>query len=205
VVASASSVCNKSFTELAFAVPPSRRGVRLNFGCGKDIRPDFLNVDLSEPQAENCIQWDLTKGLPAWIEHVEYVYSSHFIEHISNEANARLMADCFERMVPGGVFRYAVPDFRSCFKNYVNNNFEPYNNLPAGLTLDQITPNGLFIEILESAVYGEEHVALWDGPKVLFYLRKAGFTNARIDAYKEGIDIPDEIRTRFSFYVEAVK
>jgi predicted SAM-dependent methyltransferase len=201
VVVTVDSVGAKTFTELAFRQPPGRRGLRLNFGCGQDIRPDFLNVDLSEPKADNCIQWDLTKGLPAWIDNIEYVYSSHFIEHISNEANARLMADCFQRMVPGGVFRYAVPNFRAAFTDYVKNNWEPYDLLP----LDQVAPNGLFIELLEYAVYGEEHVALWDGPKVLLYLDNAGFKNARIDSYKEGVDIADELRTRYSFYVEAVK
>lgn len=181
----------------------TKASARLHLGCAGDIRDGFLNIDMIPREAPNYLCWNLSSGLlPPQIEAVEFVYSSHFIEHLTNPQVEMLLNSCYEKMVTGGIFRAALPNFRLMFKAYLENDWSVFDKLP----LDVLAPNNLLIEVVEYGVYQfGEHVSLWDEPKAEFYLKRAGFKHISFTDFKAEFDVPTEERRRGSFYVEAVK
>jgi len=57
--------------------------IKLNLGCGQDIRPGFVNVDLiKHPKIKNI---DLNHyPLPFKTNSVDYILSSHLLEYLDN-------------------------------------------------------------------------------------------------------------------------
>jgi hypothetical protein len=50
-----------------------------------------------------------------------------------------------------------------------------------------------------------EHKFIYDEEKICLVLRSLGFGSVNITPYREGLDPPNELRQRYSFYVEAIK
>ena len=102
-------------------------GTRVHLGCGEDVREGWLNIDLPSPQGlsgpgvphKDFVVYDLRRGLPLPAESCQYVFSSHFFEHLSYGDGTALMAACYRCLVKGGVFRAALPNLRSVFTAYI--------------------------------------------------------------------------------------
>jgi len=57
----------------------SGNNLRLNVGCGKNIKQGWINIDLSK---EADLQLDVREPLPFASESASMVYSEHFFEHL---------------------------------------------------------------------------------------------------------------------------
>jgi len=56
---------------------------KLNLGCGKDIRTDFINVDIAKrPGVDKVV--DLNKRLPFKNNYFDIIYASNVLEHIKD-------------------------------------------------------------------------------------------------------------------------
>jgi predicted SAM-dependent methyltransferase len=62
---------------------------------------------------------DLREGIPAVPNPLQTIYHSHFLEHLSEDEGITFIADCFHKLGPGGLMRFALPDFELWCSNYV--------------------------------------------------------------------------------------
>ncbi|MGA1791377.1 MAG: glycosyltransferase [bacterium] len=89
--------------------------IRLHVGCGDRNLDGFINIDISgKPQKK----LDVRKGLPYRNNCVDYIFSEHFIEHLSREESIRFLEECYRVLKPGGVCRVATPDLDEVIKSY---------------------------------------------------------------------------------------
>lgn len=90
----------------------------VNIGAGVFYHPCWHNLDTPNDYYEKSqrgnlhISHDLTANapLPFANDSLEVVYTSHVIEHVSDSDTARLFAEVYRCMKPGGVFRITCPD-----------------------------------------------------------------------------------------------
>lgn len=76
---------------------------------------EFYNATLEE----NCFVFhDVNFGMPFEDSAVDFVYSSHFLEHLPKCDAARLLRDCFRILKPDGVIRVVVPDLEHAWTMY---------------------------------------------------------------------------------------
>ena len=114
----------------------------LNLGSGPLKSPNQLfNVDLFGAD----INFDLTKKFPFKDNSIEFIYTSHFLEHLSfNELN-NLLSECYRVLKPDSKISIVVPNARLYIDAYINNDpFLSYQDMfeggkvETGSSLDQI-------------------------------------------------------------------
>jgi SAM-dependent methyltransferase len=199
-----------------------KRGLKVNLGCGSDVRPGFVNIDLDRRGNDigdvdlhpdtYLINFDLRLGLPLEVGSCDFIYSSHFFEHLPYQDGVRLMRDSYRALRFGGVFRIALPNLKLDFDAYLRGDDEilgAYDPLELGDPhLASVVEAGMMTRVdwINYGVYQSgEHMYIYDEEKVSTLLRRSGFHTVASSSYQEGIDIDEPLRRDYSFYVEAVK
>lgn len=90
----------------------------LNLGCGSRIKAGWTNVDLSAASPA-VIEWDVRSALPLPHGSVPFAYSSHMLEHLSEEDAEAVAKDVLRVLSPGGIFRVVVPDLERLARWYL--------------------------------------------------------------------------------------
>lgn len=190
-----------------FASLDGRTGLRLNLGCGPDVRPGWVNVDLDldgAHAAADFYNYDLRSGLPLADGSASFIHSSHFFEHLSNRDGRNLLRECLRVLEPGGVLRLALPHYRPFFSAYLAGDWD----YVSAVKLDEIFPDGgrNWGDLVDVGVYQYgEHVTYYDPERTAKILGEVGFKSVTASEFTPGLDIDTEERRRYSFYVEAVK
>ncbi|HUP48462.1 MAG TPA: methyltransferase domain-containing protein [Thermoanaerobaculia bacterium] len=87
--------------------PQTEKKNRLHIGCGPVLLPGWINVDIgSYPGIDRRL--DVRDGLP--YADLRFIFAEHFIEHLSYDDGARLLADCRRALAPDGVLRLSTPN-----------------------------------------------------------------------------------------------
>ncbi len=95
-----------------------------NIGAGSFQHPYWTNIDYATKHyssvQKDFIQYDLMEMKPLPIEKnmAEIVYSSHTIEHISDEAVRNMLKESYRILKPGGGIRLTTPDAWLEFQAY---------------------------------------------------------------------------------------
>jgi hypothetical protein len=110
--------------------------LRLNLGCGRNIKSGWVNVDFAERENRLDIECDLSKEFPFDDSSCSYIYSEHFIEHLEWLDGRTLIEKCFKSLQEGGVFRIVFPDFEKIFTAYINKDDAFLKNMSRGLDDD---------------------------------------------------------------------
>ncbi|HUJ11582.1 MAG TPA: methyltransferase domain-containing protein [Verrucomicrobiae bacterium] len=138
------------------------------------------------------IHHDVSYGLPFVDESVDYLYSSHLLEHLSAAKAQHLLGDAFRVLKPGGQVRICVPDLEYAIDLYQKG--EKHN------ALDILYPSHAGRQSL--------HQFMYDFELLRAALTKAGFHSIERCGYRQGrtpdIDKLDN-RPEQTLYVEAVK
>ena len=191
--------------------------LKLHLGAGADVRDGWVNIDLAlrfppgvSPTAGPgtvFINYDLRRGIRLEDGSAAYVYSSHFFEHLEYKAGLRLMRDCHRVLRAGGVFRISLPNFKGLFDSYVRGDHEYTSMVNIREVLPDVEPGTeTLVDQVNYGVYQcGEHKCIYDQEKLVLLLRRIGFSSVGETPYKEGVDPSDELRRKYSFYVEAVK
>lgn len=138
---------------------------------------------------------DLSYGiLPFKNETVDFVYSSHFLEHLYQKEAERLLLESYRVLKPTGIIRICVPDLAYAVSLYVKGQKE------------QMLKNYFFVEDKKS--YYARHKYMYDFDMLKLLLEKAGFKHVMRCAYQEG-KTPDlytlDNRADETLFVEASK
>jgi SAM-dependent methyltransferase len=89
-----------------------------NIGAGAFRHKYWTNVDKASDwyrtsQGDDIgIRWDLLADRPLPVDdgRAEIVYTSHVVEHVTDEADRRMFAEAYRILRPGGVFRVTTPN-----------------------------------------------------------------------------------------------
>jgi len=208
---------------------PLSPGVKaVNIGCGASFAAGWINIDnspgarLSKYPRLRWILWklrilsdrryrvtwpesvlihDVRKRLPFADSSIDYVYTSHFLEHNSPSDAKKLIAEALRILKPGGVFRVVVPDLAIGARRYLNAlERNPADPAAASDLLDWLQ--------LSRPGDRDPHLWMYDAPSLTAMLRERGFANVVVCGFKQG-RVPDcdtlDNRPDDSLYLEAEK
>lgn len=141
---------------------------KINLGCGPVGKDDWINLDwgilailhrypLIErfllalnlfPDGYN-VRWpknlklhNCAKKLPFPDNSVDFIYTSHFLEHNEKYKALRILKDCYKTLKKGGVIRVVVPDLEILAKKYVEKDEEFFASVERLMTFDKKSHNG---------------------------------------------------------------
>lgn len=159
---------------------------------------------------------DVRKKLPFDDESIDFIYSSHLIEHLRKDEAEKVLRECFRVLKKGGLIRLVVPDLELMARNYLKEIEEIRNEgkrdfLPSERFLDIL---GVGVErtktpcILKIFSSGSRHRWMYDLFSLKALLESCGFIDVQKRSYKEGV-VPDteflDNRPEHSLYLEARK
>lgn len=183
--------------------------VAVNLGSGTTVAPGWINIDNS-PNArlakipgvrrilnrigmlsnahlavtwpDNLIVRDIRKPLPFGDGSVDYVYSSHTLEHLSREQTAGVLREVLRVLRPGGVVRIVLPNLRNAVENYsraIAANPDDPHAAPALLESLHLSRGGR-----------DPHLWMYDAPSLIALMQEIGFTEVAERPFQQG-DVPD--------------
>jgi predicted SAM-dependent methyltransferase len=175
---------------------------RLNWGCGTDPDPGWINSDIKEDPAVD-ISADILEGLPLEEGSIDYAVSIHALPELRYTDQVPALMELRRVLAPEGVLRLALPDLDRAIRAYREGD------------------RGYFLVPDEDArAIGSKMITqlLWYGySKTLFtydfiaeLLERAGFREVRRCAYRETASrfpaiVELDNRPEESLFVEARK
>ena len=159
-------------------------------------RAGWLNSDLGSE-----FHIDALKRLPFPDNSVDYIYSQHFVEHITRPQACAFFAECRRVLRPTGVLRTSTPNLAYLVHIYCSSPDDmsnPFIRYLAAVELgkEKITRG----EYLNASVRTHGHLHIWDFDDLAAALSEAGFTNIQQMPYGESAD--PELRNLETRYVE---
>ena len=156
----------------------------------------YYNLDQYCDILENhqFLYHDLALSLPLHDNTVDFIYSSHFFEHIFKDDAANLLKACAKALKPGGIIRISIPDLAYAVSLY-------------GLgKKTQMLEDYFFVSGKGS--YLSRHKYMYDFDLIKATLEKAGFSQISRCEYRAGktpdIEILD-VYPDVSLFVEAIR
>lgn len=101
--------------------------MKLHLGSGAVSLEGWLNVDIAAPTAD--LHLDLRKPLPFDDESIDYIFSEHFIEHITREEAIGLIRECHRVLKENGVLRLSTPNLKHLVVSYLAQNVDEWGEL----------------------------------------------------------------------------
>jgi SAM-dependent methyltransferase len=94
--------------------------VKLNLGCGLDIREGYINIDIRKVHPKILVL-DLEKELlkPFPDNSAEEIIAKDFVEHLSWRVVEAFLKDCFRVLKSGGRMYIQVPDMEAIAKKVI--------------------------------------------------------------------------------------
>lgn len=175
---------------------------RLNWGCGSDPRPGWINSDTKDEPGVDLV-CDIRDGLPLSSDSVDYAVSIHALPEVPYDDLVPVLRELLRVLKPGGVLRIALPDLEKGVAAY-HRGERDYFLVPD----DEWEDIGSKL-VVQLVWYGYSRTLFVRG-FVDELLRKAGFTAVQHVSYREtSSPHPDIIeldnRERESIFVEASK
>jgi len=135
----------------------------------------------------------LQHGVPFTDESIDFVYSSHLLEHFFREEAKLFLTDIYRSMKKGGRIRLAVPDLEIALRHYYQGEKE--------LALS------FFFTASHAGVF-DAHRYMYDFDLLRELLESVGFRNVVRYSFQEGL-VPDletlDNRPEETLYTEATK
>ena len=144
-----------------------------NLACGVYYinNQDWINVDW-EANSPAVRQMNLSSTLEFDDAIFDFVYTSHFIEHLSLEASKKFLNECRRILKPGGVIRIVTPDFHKICEEYIrqytlgNQLFAEFIKFSLTDQMTRIKPGGQFHywrKLAETNNNLRDYIQTWTG------------------------------------------
>jgi predicted SAM-dependent methyltransferase len=202
--------------------------VALNLGCGTHVAEGWTNVDNSPnarlsqwpwlrwllwrlgalSEQHYAITWpadivihDLRKPLPFGDGSVDYVYTSHALEHLTAATAEQVLLEIHRILKPDALVRIVIPDLQLGAVRYLDG----LGDISAAhLAADRF----LSWMYLNRPGHRDPHLWLYDFASISERLRAAGFRDITRQGFRRGLvphcDLLDN-RPEDSLFVEAMK
>lgn len=201
---------------------------KLNIGVSLyNSVPDFLNIGIEcesefgsiiEKNNIRFLKQDVTQGLPLDSDSIEFIYTSHFVEHLSIKDFYSFIKECYRVLKPAGVLRIVCPDLQKWMDAYLNKDnvfFENYHNIlkenhkKPWCSVDYnyvLSP----ADFLMCNIHNWNHKWAFDLESITLHLKKCGFatvinTGYRNSIYTEISKIEPQFHQVESLYIEVQK
>ena len=132
------------------------------------------DIYLSQLSRNRFIHHNLEYGLPFETGSVDYLFSSHALEHFRRDVAEHILADGYRVLKKGGRCRICVPDLQHAFRLYKQGNTEHALSY--------------FFSSLDGAHH--QHRYMYDFELLANLLTKAGFHSVERCDYRSGL-VPD--------------
>ena len=147
---------------------------KLQLAASNKMLEGWLNSDL-DPASSKSIYLDATKRFPFPDASLDYVFSEHFIEHITPEGAEVCLGEIYRCLKPGGVCRIATPDLQK-YLGLFEDTLSPAQNqflkdFAKTHKLDRISP----CVALNYEAYHWGHSFLYTREELVSALDRAGF------------------------------
>lgn len=140
------------------------------------------------------VHHDLARGIPLQDGVADYIYSSHFFEHLYRGDAISLLRECYRVLKPGAVLRISIPDLEYAVGLYSSGR------------KDEMLKNYFFVE--DGGNDFSRHKYMYDYQMMAALLGKIGFNNITRRQFREGlmpdVDVLDN-RQEESLFVESIK
>lgn len=148
--------------------------LNLNLGCGQHTMHGWHNIDLVDYPM--IIKHDLSQGLPNNYQEysVDFIYTEHFIEHITRDQAILLLKDCYRVLRVGGAIRISTPNLGSLIEDYRNNFIKRFEGAWEPKTRCAMINEGM-------RLWGHQY--LYDYEEILILLTECGFKDIRKKEY----------------------
>lgn len=119
--------------------------IKVNIGSGPHGLPDWINLDWGilpllskitwlrhslintgllsrnyhKDWPSNLRLWDCRRRLPFENGSVDFIYTSHFLEHLPRYQARKVLVECKRVLRPSGILRVSVPDVRLLAEKYL--------------------------------------------------------------------------------------
>jgi predicted SAM-dependent methyltransferase len=151
---------------------------------------------------------DVRRGLDHPDGSVQFIYSSHLIEHLARWQALQLLRECRRVLAPGGAVRIATPDLAALIAGYLAGETPaggtPADSFMASLLTFTERPENAARRVLRR-LYTAPHQWLYDEASLSALFREAGFTAPKRRAFRDSA-LPDlnvlELRDE-SLFIEA--
>lgn len=164
--------------------------------------------------------WDARYPIPVSTATTDYIYTSHFLEHLTVGTADRVLQECFRILKPGGIIRLVVPDLYLISQQYVSviQGLETLGRsrpdtvlyLTTQIRVDELSESfaaQFFEKTLErQRLFG--HRWMYDKWSLRRALERVGFTGVTEKPYQQGSppDLKDlDCRPSNSLHMEARK
>jgi predicted SAM-dependent methyltransferase len=151
------------------------RYTKLHIACGSNVIDGWANIDRSH--IKNVIRLDLTMPLPVRSETIRFIYSEHFIEHISLEQAKTMLGECYRILQPGGVLRLSTPSLRKLVDEYISKNLSEWSDIG----WNPSTP----CRMMNEGIRLWEHQFVYDTDELEHLLEEIGFCNVTHVTWRE--------------------
>jgi predicted SAM-dependent methyltransferase len=155
---------------------------KLHLGCGSNLLSGWVNIDLDSPGSD--LHADLTQPLPFVSDSVDFIFTEHFIEHITRPNAVALLKECKRVMRKNAVIRISTPDLNWLVQQYTLSKTDEWADV-------QWIPNTP-CQMINEGMRSWGHQFLYDAPELNEVLHEAGFSSIKSVTYR-GSD-HDELR-----------
>lgn len=194
---------------------------KLHIGCGRYFVKGWLNID-NRSTAESphgrityrngifVLNIDFHALDFTVFNKIKYIYSSHFIEHITHSQARKFLAEAYRCMDKGGIVRLSCPDMGLWIRNYYENNESFFQKYRARYIKDpDIKTIG---DTFMSQCHGHNHKWNYDFESLKLMMEAVGFIDVIKKSQFDSV-IPDitklepeeEGRRMESLYIEGFK
>jgi predicted SAM-dependent methyltransferase len=176
-----------------------KTGLKLHVGCGPNIKPGWINIDLFSYVAD--LQLDVRERFPFDDGAVIVSYSEHFFEHLNRHDGEALnfLREQRRLLSPDGVLSMGVPDGALAAVAYATNDPEYYARVS-----QEIAPNWVQTR-MDRLNYdyrqGDEHRYAYDFETLAKLLNEAGFS--RVNTRPFDPDLDTKRREWGTLYIDA--
>lgn len=181
----------------------------IDVGGAKNFVAVKIPWEILDNREEATYKHDLNSDLPFPFadNSVDNYYTSHTLEHVNIKSLLFVFNEFYRTLKKGGILRIVVPDFSVGMKWYTENN--PLLSNPDAPSVPKFYPPTKLGKLMAWMLTPGAHCCAFDAETLVFYLKQAGFTNAKKFAYNVGNAVfqgKDKLRYQsYSLYIEAQK
>ena len=152
------------------------------------LKPILLKRGFPDYPA-NIRYGDVIKGLPVAPNSAAGVYCSHVLEHLALNEFRQTLRNVYAYLVPGGTFRFVLPDLEWLAKSYVESpDSEAASRFMRDSYLGVDEQKGGASGVMKLLFGRSAHLWMWDYKNMARELEAAGFTAIRRAQFQDNPD-----------------